>query len=61
MLLLNVTFKYFVTCNLEQFEMTATVSVDGGGIRMQGNMKHTSYYYDHGKDVSIEPPPAARN
>jgi len=63
-MLRDVKVAYWVnkdTYNLVQFKMTATISMVREGRKIKGDMNATSYYYDHGKEVSVELPPAARN
>lgn len=47
------------TGNLIKEKMTATISLEVEGVKIEGYMEGVSRYYDHGKEVSIELPPEA--
>ncbi len=60
----DIEITYWVnkdTYNLVQSKMTGTITMEREGRKIEGDFNATSYYYDYGKEVSIEPPPAARN
>ena len=44
------------TYNLIKEEMTAVISMELEGVKVEGDMETTNRYYDHGKEVSIELP-----
>ena len=58
----DATVRYWITrdtYNLVRSEMSATVSTEVEGKKVEGDIEITSWFYSYGEEVSIDLPPEA--